>query len=148
NRVEIVQLDDGYEPDRCAENTNKLIQDDVFALFGYIGTPTSVVALPLATRAQVPFVAPFTGAMSLREPFNRMAFHLRASYNDETALIVRNLTNLGIQRVAVFYQNDAYGRAGLDGVKLALADRKLEPVATATVERNSVDVAKAVEILN
>lgn len=147
-RLEIAQLDDGYEPDRCAENTAKLINDDVFALFGYIGTPTSVAALPLATTAQVPFIAPFTGAMGLRQPFNRMAFHLRASYNDETALIVRNLTNLGINRVAVFYQNDAYGRAGLDGVKLALAERKLEPVATATVERNTVDVAQAVSVLN
>lgn len=148
NRIEIVQLDDGYEPDRCAENTNKFIKDDVFALFGYIGTPTSVVALPLATTAQVPFVAPFTGAMGLRQPFNRMAFHLRASYNDETALIVRNLTNLGINRVAVFYQNDAYGRSGLDGVTLALAERRLEPVAVATVERNSEEVAQAVSVLN
>ena len=147
-RVEITELDDGYEPDRCAANTTKLIGEDVFALFGYIGTPTSVAALPLATTAQVPFFAPFTGAMGLRQPFNRMAFHLRASYNDETALIVRNLTNLGINRVAVFYQNDAYGRAGLDGVKLALAERKLEPVATATVERNTVDVAQAVSVLN
>ncbi|MFN3495063.1 MAG: ABC transporter substrate-binding protein [Hydrogenophaga sp.] len=147
-RVEIAQLDDGYEPDRCAENTTKLINSDVFALFGYIGTPTSVAALPLATTAQVPFIAPFTGAMGLRQPFNRMAFHLRASYNDETALIVRNLTNLGINRVGVFYQNDAYGRAGLDGVTLALGERRLEPVATATVERNTVDVAQAVSVLN
>lgn len=148
SRIEIAQLDDGYEPDRCAENTRQFIRDDVFALFGYIGTPTSVVALPLATTAQVPFIAPFTGAMGLRQPFNRMAFHLRASYNDETALIVRNLTNLGINRVGVFYQNDAYGRAGLDGVTLALTERKLEPVAVATVERNSEDVAQAVATLN
>ena len=87
--VEIVQMDDGYEPDRCAENTRKLIDNDVFALFGYIGTPTSIAALPLATKARVPFVAPFTGAMALRAPLNRYAFHVRASYNDETGLIVR-----------------------------------------------------------
>jgi ABC-type branched-subunit amino acid transport system substrate-binding protein len=147
-RVDIAQMDDGYEPDRCADNTSRLIRDDVFALFGYIGTPTSVVALPLATQAEVPFIAPFTGAMSLRQPFNRMAFHLRASYNDETELIVRNLHNLGLTRVAVFYQNDAYGRAGLDGMNLALAARQLKPVATATVERNTVDVAQAVATIN
>ena len=145
--VEIRQLDDGYEPDRCAENTRKLIDDDVFALFGYIGTPTSVVALPLATAARMPFVAPFTGAMALREPFNRYAFHLRASYNDETALIVKQLTSLGLNKIGVFLQNDAYGRAGLDGVTLALAAQKLKPVAQATVERNSVDVAAAVKTL-
>ncbi len=143
-RVEIAQLDDGYEPDRCVENTNKLLNSEVFALFGYIGTPTSLAALPLATKAQTPFFAPFTGAMGLRTPFNKLAFHLRASYNDETALIVRQLTNLGLNKVAVFHQNDAYGKAGLDGTVLALTSRNLQPGATATVERNSVDVAAAV----
>ena len=145
--IEIRNLDDGYEPDRCAENTRKLIADDVFALFGYIGTPTSLVALPLATRSKVPFIAPFTGAMALREPFNKYAFHVRASYNDETALIVKQLTSLGLKKIAVFYQNDAYGQAGLDGTTLALAALGLKPVAQATVERNSVDVGKAVKTL-
>ena len=147
-RIDIVQLDDGYEPDRCAENTTKLITSDVFALFGYIGTPTSLAALPLAIKAQTPFFAPFTGAMGLRAPFNKLVFHLRASYNDETALIVRQLTNLGLNKIAVFHQNDSYGKAGLDGTLLALTARNLKPVATATVERNSVDVAQAVATIN
>ena len=146
-QVEIRMLDDGYEPARCAENTAKLIADDVFALFGYIGTPTSLAALPLATKAKIPFIAPFTGAMALRDPFNRYAFHVRASYNDETALIVKQLTNLGLKKIAVFYQNDAYGKAGLDGVTLALGRLNLQPVAQATVERNSVEVALAVKTL-
>ncbi|MBX9871185.1 MAG: ABC transporter substrate-binding protein [Burkholderiaceae bacterium] len=146
--LEIRALDDGYEPDRCAANTQKLIAEDVHALFGYIGTPTSLAALPLLTKAQIPFIAPFTGAMGLREPFNKQVFHLRASYNDETALIVRQLTNLGLKKIAVFHQNDAYGKAGLDGVTLALDKLGLKPVATATVERNSVDVAAAVRTIN
>ena len=145
--VEIRKLDDGYEPERCAENTRKLIEQDVFCLFGYIGTPTSLAALPLATKAKIPFIAPFTGAMGLRNPPDRYAFHVRASYNDETGLIVKQLNNLGIQKIAVFHQNDAYGKAGLDGATLALAALNNKPVATATVERNSVDVAKAVETL-
>jgi ABC-type branched-subunit amino acid transport system substrate-binding protein len=145
--VEIRTLDDGYEPDRCAENTRKLIADDVFALFGYVGTPTSLAAVPLFNQAKVPFFAPFTGAESLRQPFNRLAFHVRASYYDETALIVRQLVNLGIKKIAVFHQNDAYGKAGLDGVNKALAEHKLPLAGAATVERNSVDVAAAVEKL-
>jgi len=145
--IVIRTLDDGYEPERCAENTRKLLSEDVFALFAYVGTPTSLAALPLATRAQVPFIAPFTGAMALREPLQKNVFHLRASYNDETALIVKQLTHLGLKKIAVFHQNDAYGQAGLDGVRLALAAQNLKPVATATVERNSVDVAKAVATL-
>lgn len=145
--VDLVHMDDGYEPDRCAENTRKLLADDAFALFGYIGTPTSVAALPLATAARTPFFGPFTGAMALRKPGNRYAFHVRASYNDETALIIKQLTTLGLKKIGVFYQNDAYGKAGLDGVTLAMGKLDLKPVALATVERNSVDVAGAVQTL-
>lgn len=145
--IELRKLDDGYEPDRCADNTRRFIAEEVFALFGYIGTPTSLAALPLATRARIPFIAPFTGAMGLREPFNRYAFHVRASYNDETALIVKQLTHLGLKKIAVFHQNDSYGKAGLDGVTLALSGLNLQPVARATVERNSVDVDAAVKTI-
>ena len=147
-RIEIKKMDDGYEPERCLANTKQLIDDGVFALFGYIGTPTSLAALPVIKSSQIPFVAPFTGAMGLREPMARNVFHLRASYNDETALIVKQLTNLGLKKIAVFYQNDAYGKAGLDGVTLALSKLDLKPVAIATVERNTVNVADAVKVLN
>jgi ABC-type branched-subunit amino acid transport system substrate-binding protein len=145
--VEIKTMDDGYEPDRCVANTNQLLADDVFALFGYIGTPTSLAALPLVNKARMPFIAPFTGAMGLREPFQKHVFHLRASYNDETALIVKQLTNLGLKKIAVFYQNDAYGKAGLDGVTLALGALNLKPIAQATVERNSVEISESLKTL-
>jgi ABC-type branched-subunit amino acid transport system substrate-binding protein len=143
--VELRFLDDGYEPERTVVNTKKLIDEDAFALFGYIGTPTSLAALPLAVKDKVPFIAPFTGAMALREPFHKNVFHLRASYNDETALIVKQLTHLGLKKIAVFYQNDAYGKAGLDGVTRALKPLNLAPVATGTVERNTVAVSQAVK---
>lgn len=142
--IELRTLDDGYEPDRCKANTDKLIKDDVFALFGYVGTPTCVAALPLVNDAKMPFFGPFTGAEALRDPFSRVVFHLRASYYDETGLIVKQLTSLGLQKIAVFYQNDSYGMAGLEGVKRALKPLNLEPIALGTVERNTVDVAKAV----
>lgn len=142
--IEIKRLDDGYEPDRCAANTRQLLSDGVFALFGYIGTPTSLVALPLATEAKVPFFAPFTGAEALRVPFNRYAIHVRASYFDETAAIVRQNLSTGIKKIAVFYQNDAYGKTGLEGVSRAMKESNLAPLSTGTVERNSVDVAQAV----
>ena len=119
----------------------------MFALFGYVGTPTSVAALPLANKERIPFIAPFTGAMALRTPLHKNVFHLRGSYNDETALIVKQLTSLGLKKIAVFYQNDAYGKAGLDGVNLALDAQQLKPVALATVERNTVEVAAAVKTI-
>jgi ABC-type branched-subunit amino acid transport system substrate-binding protein len=146
--IKLVTLDDGYEPDRAAANTRKLIEDDkVFALFGYVGTPTSNAALPLFTKAQVPFIGAFTGAESLRNPFNRNIFNVRASYFDETEKIVEQLTNLGIRKIAVLYQNDAYGQAGLAGVNRAIAKRQMQLVAQGTVERNSVAVDGAVKTL-
>jgi branched-chain amino acid transport system substrate-binding protein len=143
--VELRTLDDGYEPDRCKANTEKFIKDDVFGLFGYVGTPTCLAALPLVVDAKIPFFGPFTGAEALREPFHKSVFHLRASYYDETGLIVKQLTTLGLKKIAVFYQNDAYGKAGLEGVKRALKAQGLEPVALGTVERNTVEVAQAVK---
>ncbi len=145
--IELLSLDDGYEPDRCAANTAKFIRDGVFSLFGYIGTPTSLAALPLATAAKLPFFGPFTGAEALRTPFNRYAFHVRASYFDETAEIVKQLTSVGIQRIGVFYQNDSYGKTGLEGVSRALKPLALEPAGLGTVERNAVEVAEAVKTI-
>jgi len=143
--VELRSLDDGYEPDRCADNTRKLIDAGVFALFGYIGTPTSMAALPLINAARMPFVAPFTGAEALRTPFNRNAFHVRASYFDETAEIVKQVTAVGLKRIGVFYQDDSYGKAGLEGVTRALKPLGLEPAGLGTVARNTVDVDAAVK---
>ena len=143
--IELRTLDDGYEPERCKANTEQFIKDDVFALFGYVGTPTCLAALPLVNAAKIPFFGPFTGAEALRDPFNKSIFHLRASYYDETALIVKQLTSLGLTRIAVFHQNDAYGKAGLEGVKRALKPLNLEPVALGTVERNTVNVAQAAQ---
>jgi ABC-type branched-subunit amino acid transport system substrate-binding protein len=142
--IELRTLDDGYEPDRCKANTEKLIKDEVFGLIGYVGTPTCVAALPLINDARIPFFGPFTGAEALRDPFSKWVFHLRASYYDETGLIVKQLTSLGLKKIAVFYQDDAYGKAGLEGVKRALKPLGLEPVALGTVQRNTVNVAKAV----
>ncbi|MBK6470597.1 MAG: ABC transporter substrate-binding protein [Betaproteobacteria bacterium] len=146
--IEIKALDDGYEPERCAANTRAFIADGgIFSLFGYVGTPTCLAALPLVNAAEIPFFGPFTGAEALREPFSRSVFHVRASYYDETALIVRQLTNLGLKRIAVFRQNDSYGQAGLDGVNRALKLQNLQPTAVGLVERNTVDVAAAVKAI-
>ena len=144
-KVVLKTVDDGYEATRAAENTRKLIHEDkVFALFGYVGTPTSQASLPIFTEARVPFVGPFTGAELLRTPVNPYIFNVRASYYDETEAIVQHLTAMSIDRIAVFYQNDAYGQAGLAGVERALKKRNLEVVAKGTVERNTVEVKKAV----
>jgi branched-chain amino acid transport system substrate-binding protein len=146
-QIELRTMDDMYEPDKCRANTEALIKEEVFALFGYVGTPTSLAALPLVNQAKIPFFGPFTGAEALRDPFSRYVFHVRASYFDETAAIIKQLTTLGLKRVAVFRQNDSYGQAGLDGVVRALKVHNLEPVAIGLVERNTVAVTTAVKTI-
>lgn len=146
--IELRTLDDGYEPERCKANTERFVsKDNVFGLFGYVGTPTCVAALPVIQESRTIFFGPFTGAEALREPFSKNVFHVRASYFDETALIVKQLTSLGLTKIAVFYQDDAYGKAGLEGVSRALKTLKLAPVATGTVQRNTVEVAAAVKTI-
>ena len=148
-KLTLVSRDDGYEPEKAAAAAKALIEEDkVFALIGSVGTPTTLAAVPAINAAGIPLIGPFTGAQALREPFNRNIFHVRASYFDETERIVQHLTTIGIKKIAIFYQNDTYGKAGLEGVTRALTKRSLKPLAAVTVERNSVDVAAALaEIL-
>lgn len=144
-QIVLKTLDDAYDPAKTTFNTAALVdKEKVFALFGYVGTPTSNAAQPWVERENIPFFAPVTGAQSFREPFNKNVFNIRESYFSETEKIIENLDAIGVKQIAVFYQNDAYGKAGLEGVTRALKKRKLDLLAVATVERNSTDVADAV----
>jgi branched-chain amino acid transport system substrate-binding protein len=148
-QIELRTRDDQYESKLAAENTKKFINEDrVFALFAYVGTPTSSAAMPIFTEARVPFLGAFTGAELLRAPFNRYIFNVRASYYDETEAIVEHLTRIGARKIAVFYQADNYGQAGLDGTTRALTKRNMKVHALGTVERNTVNVAEAVKTIH
>src|SRR5262249_50266504 len=129
--------------------TKKLLaQEQVFMLFGYVGTPTSTAVVPLIKQAQIPFFAPFTGAEFLRTPVSTTIYNVRASYFQETEAQVHQLVDvLGQKKIAVFYQDDSYGRAGLGGAQMALRQRGLDVVATGAYQRNTVDVHAAVETI-
>jgi ABC-type branched-subunit amino acid transport system substrate-binding protein len=145
-KIELRTLDDKYESDLAAANTKKFLEDDqVFALFGYVGTPTTLAAMPIFTEAKVPLIGPFTGADAFRNPVNPYIFNIRASYYDETEKIVAQFANTGMKNIAVFYQNDAYGQAGLKGMEMAMARRSMKISALGTVERNTVKVEDAVK---
>jgi ABC-type branched-subunit amino acid transport system substrate-binding protein len=141
-KLELKSENDGYEPDRAIAATKKLIEEDkVFALVGAVGTPTSAAAQPVATAAKVPFIGAFTGAGFLRNPKLENVINVRASYAAETEAWVKHLTeDLKVTKIAIFYQDDAFGRSGLDGVKAALTKRNMELAAEATYERNTVAV--------
>lgn len=147
-KIQLLSLDDAGEPERCAANAHQLIQSDgVVALFGVYGTATTQAALPVLHKAAVALVAPFTGAQALRNPFTPYLWHTRASYHEETEFLIKQLTHVGIQKVAVVYQADAFGSDGLEGVRQALARRNLTLAAAAALPRNSLDVMPAVETL-
>ena len=148
-QIELRTRDDKYESSLAAENTRKLINEDrVFALFAYVGTPTSQASIPIFTEARVPFIGAFTGAELLRQPFNRYIFNVRASYYDETEAIVEHLTRIGARRISVFHQADSFGQAGLDGTVRALTKRNLKVHSQGTVERNTVNVGDAVKAIH
>jgi ABC-type branched-subunit amino acid transport system substrate-binding protein len=144
-RLELIARDDGYEPTRAIDNTKKLIHDDqVFALLGEVGTPTSKAVQPIATAAGVPFIGPFTGAGFLRDPRLRNVINIRASYDQETEAWIRYLVDeLGLSRVAILYQDDSFGRAGLSGVVRALDRRAMALVAEGTYMRNTTAIKTA-----
>ena len=141
-KIKLISMNDGYEPDRSITATKKLIEDEkVFGLIGPVGTPTSAATQPIATAANVPFIGAFTGAGFLRNTKFENVINVRASYDAETEAWVKHLTeDLKISKIAIFYQDDAFGRAGLSGFKKAMEKRKMEIVAEATYERNTVAV--------
>lgn len=144
-KLKLISADDGYEPEKSIVATKKLIEEDkVFALIGPVGTPTSAATQPIAAAAKVPFIGAFTGAGFLRDPKLDNVINVRASYDAETEAWVRHLTeDLKIKKIAIFYQDDAFGRAGLSGFKKAMEKRSLPIVAEGTYERNTVAVKTA-----
>ncbi len=148
-KLELVTEDDQYEVARAPAASKKLIEEHrVFALLGYVGTPTGAAHLPVVIQAKVPLVGMFTGAEILRDPLSRYVFHVRASYYDETDKIVEQVVSTGGKKISVFYQADNYGEAGRKGTELALTRRGLKIHSTGTVERNTVKVEEAVKAIH
>ncbi|MEJ6003997.1 ABC transporter substrate-binding protein [Paucibacter sp. AS339] len=140
--IALTLLDDAYEAERAEANTRQLIDDErTVALFGYVGTPTSFVALPYVRRAKVAFVGAYTGSDVLREPPSPYVFNVRASYADEGRKLVQAMKAAGLRTVNVMYQADMFGRSGLEAVKAAAAEQGIQVLASATVKRNSESVA-------
>ncbi len=147
-KITLVSYDDSYEPLLAVNNTEKLINSDgVFALLGYVGTPTCrSVLLPLAI-SKMKLVGAFTGAGILRDK-NAGIYNVRATYDEEAAKLVDHLVNdLGAKRIAIFRQGDSYGDAGKKAALAALASKSLQPVADASYVRNSVDVQDALNAI-
>jgi ABC-type branched-subunit amino acid transport system substrate-binding protein len=147
-RIEVKTMDDGYNPAKAASNARQLIDEGVDALFGFVGTASCDAAFAVAKPANTLFVAPFAASDALREAALANAFHVRPALADEAYKMVRHCATLSQDRIAVFAEDDAMGRAGLAAVNQALADLKRPPlVASAFAPVNSDKVGTAVALL-
>lgn len=147
-KIRLLTLDDGYSTDKVLENARTLIEKDkVFALFNVFGTPGNSALLPLIARAGIPNIAPYTGSEAVRKPFNPLVFNVRAGYADETEAIISHLGVRGIGKVAVVYQNNAFGKDGLDSIGQALSRRQLKIHASAAIENDASDAEQAARTL-
>jgi len=144
-KVQLLAFDDGYDPTRADACFSRLKAERVFAAGFFVGTPTAAKYVPLAQAEKLPVVGLFTGAQLLYEPLKHYIVNVRASYYDETREQVDNLwENIGAHKIAVLYQDDAFGKTVLDGVKLALTKYHATPVATGSFEHGSLDVDKGI----
>lgn len=144
-RIALNVRDDAYEPERAEANTRMLLGDPhVLALFGYVGTPTTMAVMPLVKRAAIPFVAAYTGAEFLREAQTAPIFNVRAGYNAEGLALARAMKADGVKTVDLLYQADLFGRAGLESMRAAAQRLGLTLGTAATHKRNSDDIDEAV----
>jgi len=148
-KIRFVSLDDAGEPKNATANTQKLIADEnAIALLGFSGEHTIKAILPLVDKAKIPFVGAASGDQSLREPFNRYYFNVRAGYFEETDRAVDQYVRRGITKIALLYQNDPYGRAGLAGVDKAMREHKLGIHIFGSVDRNSTNVSSPAQSIS
>jgi ABC-type branched-subunit amino acid transport system substrate-binding protein len=147
-RIKHLVFDDGYKIDETVRITKELTaKPEVVALFGLAGTANigKLLSDKVLEQGRMPVVAPYSGGEPLRTPFNPWIFHVRAGYVDETEHMVKQLTTLGVTRVAIFYQGDGFGQSGRDGVQAALQRRGHKLVAEATYDRLKPEVDEPVK---
>jgi ABC-type branched-subunit amino acid transport system substrate-binding protein len=147
-KIKLVSLDDAFNPEKTAENTKALIEQNAVALVGYRGTANVQKIIPQVQAAGIAQVGNTSGAKSLRDPYVEGLFHLRASTSDEIEAAVNHAWTIGITRIAAAYQDDAFGKEGLDALNASLQTRGGTAVAAVPVPRGTVDVAKAIDAIH
>lgn len=147
-KIVLNSKDDAYDAKKTLENVETFINGgETFALFGTFGTPNNEALIPVAMKAGMPVLMPYTGATSIRKPEFVGVFNLRASYADEADKLIQHLTTIGFKRIGIAYQNNNFGKEVLLAANAALEQRKLKPVAAVSVENNASDAATATSTL-
>jgi branched-chain amino acid transport system substrate-binding protein len=144
--IKLVSKDDAYDSQKTLDNINSLITENAtFALFGTFGTPNNEALIPVAQKAGLPVLMPYSGAPSIRSKTSAGVFNLRASYADEVNRLVEHLSTLGIQKISIAYQNNAFGKEVMTAANQAMERRKLKPLLAVSVENTGSDAAPAAE---
>ena len=144
-KIDFLSYDDKYEPELTLENTNKLIyEQNVFALFGFVGTPTVKRVLPILYDENIPFFSAFTGASFLRDNKNENFVNFRASYEQEIEALINYLAKQKkLDKIAVFYQNDDYGEEGYVSLLESLKKKGIKLAAEGSYKRNTLSIGHA-----
>ncbi|HKV60962.1 MAG TPA: ABC transporter substrate-binding protein [Candidatus Acidoferrum sp.] len=145
-KLKLIAYDDSYDPAKTEACFNRLMEQKVFALGFFVGTPTAVKYVPMAESNKIPLVGLFTGAQTLYTPLRHWVVNVRASYFDETREQIDGMWGtLGFKKIGVIYPEDAFGAAVLDGVKAALKTHGAEPVAVGSYQRQTAQVGGAID---
>ena len=145
-KLRLLTYDDSYDPAKTEACFNRLMEQKVFALGFFVGTPTAVKYIPMAESNKIPVVGLFTGAQTLYVPLRHWVVNVRASYFDETREQIDGLWGtLGYKKIGVIYPEDAFGAAVLEGVKAALKAHGAEPIAVASYQRQTAQVGGAID---
>jgi ABC-type branched-subunit amino acid transport system substrate-binding protein len=139
-KIELISLDDKFDPKLAGENARKLIEEqNVAAMFLTRGTPHTEAMLPLLEKHGVPLVGPSTGAMVLHQPVKKHVFNVRATYQREAEKAVTHLNSMGITRIGLVYADDSFGADGVAGAQKGFAAAKLQPAVLEKFNRGKPD---------
>lgn len=139
-KIEVMQLDDRFDPRIAADNTRKLIEEHhVSALFLTRGTPHNKAIVPHLEKHGVALMGPSTGAMMLHKPVHKHVFNVRATYQREAEKAVSHLASRGITRIAPIYVDDSFGTDALAGVQKGLSASKRDAVILEKIDRAKPD---------
>jgi branched-chain amino acid transport system substrate-binding protein len=138
-KLELISLDDQFDPKLTVENTKKLIGQGVICLFLNRGTPHTQAIMPLLAESKIPLVAPSTGAMLMHNPVNPWIFNVRATYQREAERTITHLSLVSVRRIAVVQVDDTFGADAAIGLRKGLTNAKLEPVAYEKYDRAKPD---------
>jgi len=144
-KIELISMDDKFDPATAAQNAKTLLEKNVTALFLTRGTPHAQAVMPLLAEHKAPLVAPSTGAMVLHEPVNRYIFNVRATYQREAERTIRHLSLIGVERIAVLHVDDSFGADAVQGAQRGFTGVEKKPVLLDKFDRAKPDFAPLVQ---